>query len=63
VVRGGLHAVSEKKISKTVSETERMKKTVHICAETAFFWFDLKQKVGELILSITFCPTTILENV
>jgi hypothetical protein len=45
-----------------LSDTGRMKNTpIHVCARTLLG--ELKQKAGELLLSITSCPSIIiLEN-
>jgi hypothetical protein len=57
-------AVSEEKaFQKLYQDTERMKNSaVLLCAKIVIL-VDLRQKVGELVLSIISCPTIInLEN-
>jgi hypothetical protein len=57
VVRGSFR---RKNIAKIVSDTEEMKnKTIHVCAKTALLVY-FQEKVGELILSTTSCPSIIL---
>jgi hypothetical protein len=68
VVRGGspggprqsADSFVRKGIAKIVSDTERIKTTpIHVCAEAEFL-VDLQQKIGELVLSITSCPSAIV---
>jgi hypothetical protein len=51
VVRGGPQAISEEKALQKLSHTERMKNTLKLPSLV-----DLQQK-GELVLSITSCPS------
>jgi hypothetical protein len=67
VVSGGTQDVSEEKaLQKKVSDTERMKNTA-MCVRVSLLKLpllvDLRQKVGELVLSTIVCaPFIILEN-
>jgi hypothetical protein len=65
VVRGGQQTVSEEKALRKLYQTlNEWKIHQYISVPKLSLLVDLQQKVGELVLSITYCPTTInLENV
>jgi hypothetical protein len=59
-VCGGQQSVSEEKELQKLTDTERMKNTsIHVFAKTAFL-VDVQQKAGELVLSISYCPSIII---
>jgi hypothetical protein len=63
VVRGSPHAFQKKKQCKN-SMTLTNEKYIHTCLIKLPLFAELQQKIGELFLSITSCPTIIvLDNV
>jgi hypothetical protein len=59
-VRGGHQAVSDESTAIIVSDTERMNNTpTHVVLKLPLS-ADLQQKVGELLISITYCPSVII---
>jgi hypothetical protein len=61
LVSGGPQAVSEgKALQKFVSNTSQMKTQTYISVLKLPLLVDLQQKVGQLVISITSCPSIIM---